>query len=149
MKERLIALIVLDGWGSREETEGNAVALAKTPFFDRLWAEFPHTLIHASEERVGLPAGQMGNSEVGHLNLGAGRGVYQEIVRISKAIRGGGVRPPDLRRARHSSDQRSSPPAQPPGEDGADRGGEGGHGVGPVLRDGPGQPLGPRRTRPP
>src|SRR4030066_460178 len=89
MKERLIPLIVLDGWGYREETEGNAVALANTPFFDRLWAEFPHTLIHASEERVGLPAGQMGNSEVGHLNLGAGRVVYQEIVRISKAIRDG------------------------------------------------------------
>jgi 2,3-bisphosphoglycerate-independent phosphoglycerate mutase len=89
MKERLIALIVLDGWGYREETAGNAVALAKTPFFDRLWAEFPRTLIHASEERVGLPAGQMGNSEVGHLNLGAGRVVYQEIVRISKAIRDG------------------------------------------------------------
>src|SRR4030065_488632 len=86
MKERLIALIVLDGWGYREETEGNAVALAKTPFFDRLWAEYPHTLTPSSEERVGLPAGQMGNSEVGHLNLGAGRGVYQDLVRISKAI---------------------------------------------------------------
>src|SRR4030065_175819 len=132
MKERLIALIVLDGWGYREETEGNAVALAKTPFFDRLWAEFPHTLIHASEERVGLPAGRVGNSEAGHLTPGGG---------------GAGVRPPALRRPRHSSDQRSSPPAQPPGEDGADRGGEGGHGVGPGLRDGPGQPLGPRRTR--
>src|SRR3990170_2142527 len=87
MKGRLIALIVLDGWGYREETEGNAVALAKTPFFDRLWAEFPRTLIHASEERVGLPAGLMGNSEVGHLNLGAGRIVYQEIIRITKAIK--------------------------------------------------------------
>jgi 2,3-bisphosphoglycerate-independent phosphoglycerate mutase len=89
MKQRLVALVVLDGWGHREETEANAVALANTPFFDRLWAEFPHTLIHASEERVGLPAGQMGNSEVGHLNLGAGRVVYQDIVRISKAIRDG------------------------------------------------------------
>ncbi len=89
MKRRFIALIVLDGWGYREEAEGNAVALASTPFFDRLWAEFPHTLIHASQERVGLPAGQMGNSEVGHLNLGAGRVVYQDIVRISKAIREG------------------------------------------------------------
>jgi 2,3-bisphosphoglycerate-independent phosphoglycerate mutase len=89
MKRRLIALIVLDGWGHREETEGNAVALANTPFFDRLWAEFPHTLIHASEERVGLPHGQMGNSEVGHLNLGSGRIVYQDSVRISKAIREG------------------------------------------------------------
>jgi 2,3-bisphosphoglycerate-independent phosphoglycerate mutase len=89
MKQRLVALVVLDGWGHREETEANAVALANTPFFDRLWAEFPNTLIHASEERVGLPAGQMGNSEVGHLNLGAGRVVYQDIVRISKAIRDG------------------------------------------------------------
>src|SRR4030067_404659 len=79
MKEGLIALIVLDGWGYREETEGNAVALAKTPFFDRLWAEFPHTLIHASEERVGLPAGQMGNSEGGRLNLGAGRGGVEQV----------------------------------------------------------------------
>ena len=64
----------MDGWGYREDPEGNAVALADTPFFDRLWAEFPRTLIHASEERVGLPRGQMGNSEVGHLNLGAGPG---------------------------------------------------------------------------
>jgi 2,3-bisphosphoglycerate-independent phosphoglycerate mutase len=89
MKRRLIALIILDGWGYREETVGNAVALANTPFFDGLWAGFPHTVIHASEERVGLPSGQMGNSEVGHLNLGAGRVVYQDIVRISKSIRDG------------------------------------------------------------
>jgi 2,3-bisphosphoglycerate-independent phosphoglycerate mutase len=86
---RFVALIVLDGWGYREEAEANAIALADTPFFDRLWSEFPHTLIHASEERVGLPAGQMGNSEVGHLNLGAGRVVYQDIVRISRAVRTG------------------------------------------------------------
>ncbi len=89
MKRRFVALIVMDGWGYREEKEANAVALADTPFFDRLWAEFPHTLIEASGERVGLPAGQMGNSEVGHLNLGAGRVVYQDLVRISKAIRTG------------------------------------------------------------
>ncbi|MBI5418574.1 MAG: 2,3-bisphosphoglycerate-independent phosphoglycerate mutase [Deltaproteobacteria bacterium] len=89
MKRRFVALIVLDGWGYREDAEANAVALANTPFFDHLWAEFPHTVIHASEERVGLPPGQMGNSEVGHLNLGAGRVVYQDIVRISKAIRKG------------------------------------------------------------
>jgi len=89
MKQRLIALIILDGWGYREETGGNAVALANTPFFDGLWEGFPHTVIHASEERVGLPSGQMGNSEVGHLNLGAGRVVYQDIVRISKSIRDG------------------------------------------------------------
>ena len=89
MKRRFVALIVLDGWGHREEAEANAVALADTPFFDRLWAEFPHTIIHASGERVGLPAGQMGNSEVGHLNLGAGRVVYQDLVRISRSIRTG------------------------------------------------------------
>ena len=89
MKRRLVALIVLDGWGYREEAEANAIALADTPFFDHLWSEFPHTIIHASEERVGLPAGQMGNSEVGHLNIGAGRVVYQDIVRISKAVRTG------------------------------------------------------------
>jgi len=89
MKRRLVALVVLDGWGYREEAEANAIALANTPFFDRLWSKFPRTLIHASEERVGLPSGQMGNSEVGHLNLGAGRVVYQDIVRISKSIRTG------------------------------------------------------------
>jgi len=89
MKRRLVALIILDGWGHSDEVEGNAVALADTPFFDRLWGEFPRTLIHASEERVGLPAGQMGNSEVGHLNLGAGRVVYQDLVRITKSVRTG------------------------------------------------------------
>jgi 2,3-bisphosphoglycerate-independent phosphoglycerate mutase len=89
MKRPFVALIIMDGWGHREEKEGNAVALADTPFFDRLWAGFPRTLIHASEERVGLPAGQMGNSEVGHLNLGAGRVVYQDLVRISKSVRTG------------------------------------------------------------
>ncbi len=89
MQRPFVALIVMDGWGHREEREGNAVALADTPFFDRLWAEFPRTLIHASEERVGLPAGQMGNSEVGHMNLGAGRVVYQDLVRISKSVRDG------------------------------------------------------------
>ena len=100
MKRRPVALIILDGWGYREEAEGNAVALADTPFFDGLWAEFPRTLLHASEERVGLPAGQMGNSEVGHLNLGAGRVVYQDLVRISKAIRTGEFfRNPVLRQA--------------------------------------------------
>jgi 2,3-bisphosphoglycerate-independent phosphoglycerate mutase len=89
MKRPFVALIILDGWGHREEPEGNAVALADTPFFDSLWAGYPRTLLHASEERVGLPAGQMGNSEVGHLNLGAGRVVYQDLVRISKAVRTG------------------------------------------------------------
>ncbi len=110
MTRRFIALIVLDGWGYREETEANAVALAHTPFFDRLWAEFPHTLIHASEERVGLPAGQMGNSEVGHLNLGAGRVVYQEIVRISRSIREGGFfRNPVFRSVMDSAEKGGKP----------------------------------------
>ncbi|MCL2102647.1 MAG: 2,3-bisphosphoglycerate-independent phosphoglycerate mutase [Syntrophorhabdaceae bacterium] len=89
MKRSFAALVIMDGWGYRAEKEGNAVALARTPFFDHLWSEFPRTLIHASEERVGLPAGQMGNSEVGHLNIGAGRVVYQDILRITKSIRDG------------------------------------------------------------
>jgi len=84
--KRHAALIILDGWGYREEREANAVALANTPVFDRLWKDYPHTLINASEEWVGLPRGQMGNSEVGHLNIGAGRVVFQDIVRINHAI---------------------------------------------------------------
>jgi 2,3-bisphosphoglycerate-independent phosphoglycerate mutase len=89
MKRRFLALVIMDGWGHREEREGNAVAIADTPFYDRLWSGFPRALIHASEERVGLPSGQMGNSEVGHLNLGAGRVVYQDLVRITKSIQTG------------------------------------------------------------
>lgn len=81
-----ILLIVLDGWGIRSEREGNAIALAKTPFWDEALKRYPHTTLEASGEAVGLPAGQMGNSEVGHLNLGAGRVVYQDIMRIYKAI---------------------------------------------------------------
>ena len=103
-----MALVIMDGWGHREEREGNAVALAETPFYDRLWSRFPRTLIHASEERVGLPPGQMGNSEVGHLNLGAGRVVYQDLVRISKAIRTGEFfRNPVLRAAVEGARERS------------------------------------------
>ena len=86
---RPVMLIVLDGWGYREETENNAIRLADTPVWDRLWAQRPHTLIQGSGAEVGLPAGQMGNSEVGHLNLGAGRVVYQEFTRINNAIRSG------------------------------------------------------------
>jgi len=84
-----VVLIVLDGWGYREEREHNAIALASTPTWDGLWRSRPHTLLEASGRRVGLPEGQMGNSEVGHLNLGAGRVVSQDIVRISDAIRDG------------------------------------------------------------
>ena len=82
-------LIILDGWGHREESRDNAIAAATTPVWDRLWKEAPHTLISGSGEDVGLPAGQMGNSEVGHMSLGSGRVVYQNISRIDKAIADG------------------------------------------------------------
>jgi 2,3-bisphosphoglycerate-independent phosphoglycerate mutase len=84
-----VVLVILDGWGYREETDGNAVAAARTPVMDSLWAAYPHTLIRTSGKAVGLPEGQMGNSEVGHLNIGAGRIVPQELVRISDAIEDG------------------------------------------------------------
>lgn len=84
-----VALIILDGFGLREETHGNAVAQAKKPNFDRFWSTFPHTQLTAQGEAVGLPEGQMGNSEVGHLNIGAGRVVYQDLTRITKSIREG------------------------------------------------------------
>src|SRR5690242_17049043 len=86
---RPLALIVLDGWGYREATEGNAIALANTPTWDSIWKHPARTLLEASGSRVGLPAGQMGNSEVGHLNLGAGRVVMQDLVRILTAIHDG------------------------------------------------------------
>ena len=86
---RPVVLIVLDGWGYRAEREGNAIALAETPVWNELCAAHPRTLLHASGLAVGLPSGQMGNSEVGHLNLGAGRVVMQDLVRISEAIRDG------------------------------------------------------------
>ncbi|MGZ8867188.1 MAG: 2,3-bisphosphoglycerate-independent phosphoglycerate mutase [Thermoanaerobaculia bacterium] len=82
-----LILIVLDGFGCRKETEANAIAAAETPRFDRLYRESPWTTLEASGLAVGLPEGQMGNSEVGHLNIGAGRVVDQDIVRISKSIR--------------------------------------------------------------
>ena len=84
-----VVLLIMDGWGYREDTQYNAIAAANTPVWDRLWSEYPHTLIHASEAAVGLPTNQMGNSEVGHLNLGAGRVVYQEYTRINRAISSG------------------------------------------------------------
>lgn len=84
-----LALLILDGWGHREATADNAIAAANTPTMDKLWATCPHTLIDGSGMAVGLPDGQMGNSEVGHVNLGAGRVVYQDFTRISKAIADG------------------------------------------------------------
>jgi 2,3-bisphosphoglycerate-independent phosphoglycerate mutase len=85
----LVALVILDGWGCAPPGPGNAVELAETPVFDRPWARFPHTTLEASGAAVGLPPGQMGNSEVGHLTIGAGRVVYQDLVRINKAIEDG------------------------------------------------------------
>ncbi|MEF3312729.1 2,3-bisphosphoglycerate-independent phosphoglycerate mutase [Paenibacillus sp. GYB004] len=84
-----VALIILDGFGLREQTAGNAVAQAKKPNYDRYMATYPNTTLTACGEAVGLPEGQMGNSEVGHLNIGAGRIVYQDLTRISKSIREG------------------------------------------------------------
>ncbi len=86
-----VVLVILDGWGYCEETKGNAIAQAKTPVMNSLWAAYPHTLIHTSGKAVGLPEGQMGNSEVGHLNIGAGRVVPQELVRISDAVEDGSI----------------------------------------------------------
>ncbi len=84
-----MVLLILDGWGYSETPEHNAIAAASKPVWDRLWAQYPHTLIRTSGAAVGLPAHQMGNSEVGHLNLGAGRVVYQEFTRVSRAIKTG------------------------------------------------------------
>ncbi len=81
-----IVLVILDGFGHSEEQQHNAIANAKTPHLDQLWQQYPHRLIEGSGNYVGLPSGQMGNSEVGHLNLGAGRIVYQDLSRIQKAI---------------------------------------------------------------
>jgi 2,3-bisphosphoglycerate-independent phosphoglycerate mutase len=88
---RNVVLVVLDGWGYREEREGNAIALANAPIWSALWSRTSRTLLDASGLAVGLPAGQMGNSEVGHLNLGAGRVVQQDIVRIDRSISDGSL----------------------------------------------------------
>jgi 2,3-bisphosphoglycerate-independent phosphoglycerate mutase len=81
--------VILDGWGCAAPGPGNAVDLANTPVFERLWAELPHTTLEASGEAVGLPPGQMGNSEVGHLTIGSGRILYQDLMRVNKAIEDG------------------------------------------------------------
>ena len=85
----LVTLVILDGWGCAPPGPGNAVELAHTPVFDRLWAEFPHTTLEASGEAVGLPPGQMGNSEVGHLTIGSGRVLDQDLQRVNRAVRDG------------------------------------------------------------
>ena len=86
-----VVLCVLDGWGHRAETDGNAIALAETPVWDGLWARCPHSLLEASNADVGLPDGQMGNSEVGHMNIGAGRVVTQTLPRIDRAVADGSL----------------------------------------------------------
>jgi 2,3-bisphosphoglycerate-independent phosphoglycerate mutase len=89
MSKKTTALFILDGWGYSETSTSNAITAANTPNWDKLWGERPHTLIKTSGMAVGLPDGQMGNSEVGHMNLGAGRVVYQNFTRIGKAIEDG------------------------------------------------------------
>src|ERR1051325_6644695 len=90
-RRRPVMLVVLDGWGRREERADNAVRQAKTPSFDRLWQAGPHGFLRTSGKDVGLPDGQMGNSEVGHLNIGAGRVVMQDLPRITDAIASGDI----------------------------------------------------------
>ncbi len=90
-QQRPVMLVILDGWGWRESNEDNAVRLAHTPTFDRLWGNCPHAFLKTSGEDVGLPDGQFGNSEVGHLNIGAGRVVMQDLPRITRAARDGSL----------------------------------------------------------
>ena len=89
MSKKPVVLMILDGYGLNDRTDGNAVAQAATPVMDRLMREYPFVKGNASGMAVGLPDGQMGNSEVGHLNMGAGRIVYQELTRITKEIQDG------------------------------------------------------------
>src|SRR5699024_4684768 len=88
-KDKLAALIILDGFGIRDEVKGNAVKQANKPNFDRYFSTYPHNQLTASGNAVGLPEGQMGNSEVGHLNIGAGRIVYQSLTRVNLSIENG------------------------------------------------------------
>ena len=87
----LVTLVILDGWGLAPPGPGNAVEQADTPVFDRLWAEYPHTTLQASGEAVGLPPGQMGNSEVGHLTIGSGRILFQDLMRVNKSMEDGSL----------------------------------------------------------
>src|SRR5881296_442491 len=89
MKPKPLVLAILDGWGYAPPSKGNAIALARKPNYDQLLRDFPNTLIHTSGRYVGLPNGQMGNSEVGHLNIGAGRVVVMDISKIDVMIENG------------------------------------------------------------
>src|SRR5271170_8496650 len=88
---RPVMLVILDGFGWREESADNAVRQARKPNFDRLWQSCPHAFLHTSGADVGLPDGQMGNSEVGHMNIGAGRVLTQELPRIDAAVASGAI----------------------------------------------------------
>jgi len=99
-------LIVLDGWGLAEAGPGNAISLARTPVFDELWAGYPHTSLTACGRAVGLPEGQMGNSEVGHLNLGAGSVIRQDLMRIDEAVADGSLAHNEVLRAAFAGDER-------------------------------------------
>src|ERR1700683_1251374 len=101
-----VCLVILDGWGLAEPGPGNAVSLASTPVFDELWSAYPHTTLDASGRAVGLPEGQMGNSEVGHLNLGAGAVVRQDLVRIDDAIADGSLAQSETLRAAFAEAER-------------------------------------------
>ena len=91
MPPKPVMLVILDGFGWREDSADNAVRLAKAPNFRALWTECPHAFLHTSGRDVGLPDGQMGNSEVGHLTIGAGRVVKQELARIGDAVADGSI----------------------------------------------------------
>ena len=108
MKDKPLLLVILDGWGYRSATYGNAIALARKPAYDQLLQTFPHTLIHTSGPAVGLPPGQMGNSEVGHLNMGAGRIVHMDVTRLDAAISDGSFfsNPELLAAMRHARQER-------------------------------------------
>jgi 2,3-bisphosphoglycerate-independent phosphoglycerate mutase len=99
-------LVILDGWGLAEPGPGNAISLARTPVFDELWAAYPHTTLIACGKAVGLPEGQMGNSEVGHLNLGAGSIVRQDLMRIDDAVEGSGLARNEVLRAAFAGAER-------------------------------------------
>ena len=101
-----VCLVVLDGWGLAPDGPGNAIALARTPFFDELWRRYPHTQLRAEGRAVGLPEGQMGNSEVGHLNLGAGAVVVQDLTRIDDAVASGELERNEVLRAAFADSER-------------------------------------------
>src|SRR5438309_6763547 len=88
-KPKPLVLVILDGWGYAPPSKANAISLARKPVYDRVLAEYPNTLIYTSGRYVGLPDGQMGNSEVGHLNMGAGRIIYMDITKIDLMIHNG------------------------------------------------------------